>query len=444
MGRKQVELGAMAVSQIRRRGMNFVGGVAGLGLNVTKSGSRNWILRYQVGGVRRDKGLGGYPDVTLAQAREAARSDRAKIVQGVDPIDDGRSARARLVASRSTALTFAEAAKQYIDAHEAGWRSAKHAQQWRNTIETYASPVVGKVLVRDVSEQHILAILKPIWRGKTETASRLRGRMECVLDWAIAHRYREGANPARWKGLLDNMLPPPEKIAKQEHHAALHYDELPAFMVSLRGHEGIGARALEFTILTAARSGETRGARWDEFDLECGVWTIPGERMKASKPHRVPLSLQALALVQGQRERSVCDYVFPSPLRGSPHYVRDVRSSGTGATLACPPYAIDSLAETRGASPARVEYSGAPLSDMTLSAVLRRMKVPAVPHGFRSTFRDWAAEKTDHPREVAEMALAHTIGNKVEAAYRRGDLMEKRRQLMQAWGDYADSSRVRS
>lgn len=404
MGKRQIELGALAVSQIKRRGINFVGGVAGLAINVTKSGGRSWVLRYQVNGVRRDKGLGGYPDVTLAQAKDAARAIRAKLAQGVDPIEDGRALRSKLIADQLSALTFNQAAKQYIDTHEGTWRNAKHVQQWRNTIQTYANPVIGKMLVRDIGQIDVLNVLEPIWRTKTETASRLRGRMESVFDWASARGYRTEANPARWKGLLDQLLPAPGKITKTDHHRALPYKELPEFMQLLAGQQGIGARALEFAILTASRSGEVRGAKWDEFDFESGVWTVPEDRMKAGKEHRVPLSSAAITIIKAQRESAFCDYVFPS------------------------------------SHSSKIVSEGKPLSDMTLAAVLRRMGVPVVPHGFRSTFRDWSAEQTDYPREVAEMALAHAIANKVEAAYRRGDLLDKRRQLMQDWADYAFSS----
>ncbi len=394
MGWKQTELGALAVSNIRRRGINFVGGVAGLAINVSGTGGRSWVLRYQIKGRRRDLGLGGYPDVTLAQAKEAARVARAKIKLGLDPIDDARAARAKLIENNLTALSFSEAATQYIDTHESSWRSAKHGQQWRNTIGAYANPIIGKMLVRDVSLAQVLAVLEPIWRTKTETASRLRGRIESILDWAAARGYRDEANPARWKGHLDKLLPTPGKIRKTDHHRALPYAELPSFMKKLAGQDGMGARALEFTILTACRSGEVRGATWAEFDLDARTWAIPAARMKAGKEHRVPLSDEAMGILLAQKEQAFCDYVFPNP-------------------------------------------GGLPLSDMTLSAVLRRMKVAAVPHGFRSTFRDWCAEETDYPREVAEMALAHAIGSKVEAAYRRGDLFDKRNQLMTDWAAYA-------
>ncbi len=401
MGTKPAELGALAVQKIARRGITFVGGVAGLGLNVTQYGSRSWVLRYQVGGKRRDMGLGGYPDVTLAAAKEAARAARAKLAQGVDPIQEAQAKRSALIAAQATATSFSRAAEQFVEAHEASWKNAKHAQQWRNTIQTYASPTIGKLLVQDVALPHILTILEPIWREKTETASRLRARLELVLDWATARGLRTGANPARWRGHLDKLLPAPGRVAKKAHHRALAYGAAPAFMKRLRQQEGGGARALEFAVLTAARSGEVRGATWSEFDEESCTWTVPASRMKAGKEHRVPLSEAAMQVFRTQRAVALNEWVFPG-LRDNP------------------------------------------LSDMTLNAVLRRMKVNAVPHGFRSTFRDWGAEETDYPNEVAEMALAHTISGKVERAYRRGDLLDKRRQMMTDWAAFlaADSSPV--
>jgi len=397
MARKQKELGALAISNIKDRGIHFVGGVAGLAINVTNTGGRSWILRYQVDGKRRDMGLGGYPDVTLAQAKEKARAARALLAEGIDPIEHTRAKRSRLKADQSSAITFRQATYKYLEAHEDAWKSVKHAQQWRSTLETYAFPVVGPLLVRDVELPQVLEILEPIWKTKTETASRVRGRVESVLDWSIARGYRSEPNPARWKGLLDKLLPAPGKIMKREHHKALPYADLPDFMAKLRQQDGMGARALEFLILTGTRSGEVRGATWEEFDLNEGVWTVPAERMKMGKEHRVPLSDAALALILRQQEMKICEYVFPSPREKC-------------------------------------------LSDMTLTAVLRRMDVDAVPHGFRSSFRDWCAETTDYPREVAEMALAHAIGSKVEAAYRRGDLFGKRKELMQDWANYALST----
>jgi integrase len=393
MGTKAKELSALKVSHISRRGITFVGGVAGLGLNVTQYGSKSWILRYQIGGKRRDMGLGGFPDVPLAQAREAARAARSKLSQGTDPIADIRAKRSALIASQIAAITFSSAAERYIEAHEAGWKNAKHAQQWRNTIETYAGPVIGKLLVQDIDQRHVMAILEPIWRKKTETASRVRNRVELVLDWAAARGYRSGPNPAKWQGHLDKLLPAPSKVANKAHHRALPFAKAPEFMSHLRKQNGVGARALEFVILTGTRSGEVRGATWREFDEKSGTWTIPASRMKAGREHRVPLSKTALEVFSKQKEVALNEWVFPGQKDG-------------------------------------------PLSDMTLSAVLKRMKIDAVPHGFRSTFRDWCAETTDYPREVAEMALAHTIGDKVEAAYRRGDLFEKRRQMMIDWANF--------
>ena len=404
MGKKQNELGAIAVSQIRKRGIHFVGGVAGLALNVTKYGSRSWILRYQIDGKRRDKGLGGYPDVTLSAAREAARNARAQIARGLDPVDEAKKLRSQLIASRRVALTFSEAAKQYIDTHEASWRNPKHCQQWRNTIKDYAYQSIGGMQLNDIGVNDVLCVLNPIWHDKTETASRLRGRLESIFDWAYAMGYRTKPNPAKWKGLLDNLLPAPRKITKTKHHRALHYRDLPEFMARLVKMDGAAPIALAFTILTACRSGEVRGATRNEFDLDNGIWTIPASRMKAGKEHRVPLSTESLVIALSQAEISPNKYLFPS--------LRQAASSS---------------------------HEGAPMSDMALNAVLRRMKVDAVPHGFRSTFRDWCAEQTDYSNHVAEMALAHTIGNKVEAAYRRGDLLEKRSQLMKEWASYAFS-----
>lgn len=393
MPKQAAELGPLAVSRLTEPGLHFVGGVPGLALQVAPTGARTWVLRMMVAGRRRDMGLGGFPAVTLAQARDAAREARAKVRDGIDPIEQSRAARSKLQAEQAAALTFDQCAAKFIKAHTPSWSNPKHAQQWTNTLQTYASPVLGELLVRDVELSHVLAVLEPIWHAKTETASRVRGRMEQVLDWATARGYRQGLNPARWRGHLDKLLPAPAKVAKVEHHDALPVGEVGAFMVKLRAAAGMGARALEFAILTAARSGEVRGARWDEIDLAGAVWTIPADRMKAGREHRVPLTVPALALLQALPRMADCPLVFPSARNGE-------------------------------------------LSDMTLSAVLRRMKVGAVPHGFRSTFRDWAAERTNYPREVAEMALAHTIGDKVEAAYRRGDLFEKRRRLMDDWAAF--------
>lgn len=393
MGKKADELGAMQVARLTQPGLHFVGGVPGLILQVTTPEARSWVLRIRVGGRRRDMGLGGFDKVTLAQARVAARAAHAKVKEGIDPIDDGQAARSALKAAQLAALTFEQCAAQYIAAKSPEWKNAKHAQQWRNTLEQYAFPVIGPLLVRDVGLPQIRAVLDPIWAAKTETASRLRGRIESVLDWATVNQYRTGLNPARWRGHLDKVMAAPSKIMETGHHAALPVGDMGAFMARLRTAEGMGARALEFAILTAARSGEVRGATWAEVDLEGAVWTVPAGRMKAGKEHRVPLSAAAAKLLDALPRMAGTDLVFPAA-------------------------------------------KGGQLSDMTLTAVLRRMQVAATAHGFRSTFRDWCSERTNYPRDVAEMALAHAIGDKVEAAYRRGDLFDKRRAMMTEWAAF--------
>lgn len=388
------ELGALQVAKRAGTvGLHFVGGVHGLALQVTGAGAKSWILRVVIGGKRREMGLGPYPEVTLAKARDKAREARDMVRGGVDPIQRQREAASALRAAAAAALTFDDCAASFIKAHEAGWRNVKHAQQWRNTLKQYVTPAFGSLLVRDVALPQVLQVLEPIWTEKNETASRLRSRIELVLDWATARGLREGPNPARWRGHLDKLLAKPSKVNGREHHAALPIGDVGAFMARLRTLEGMGARALEFAILTAARSGEVRGAKWTEIDEKAKVWTVPADRMKAGREHRVPLSDAALSLLKALPRVDGGELVFP----------------GT---------------------------KGGTLSDMTLTAVVRRMQVDAVPHGFRSTFRDWAAERTNYPRETAEMALAHTIGNKAEAAYRRGDLFEKRRHLMADWAAF--------
>jgi len=395
MGRKASELNALAVSRLTAPGLHFVGGVGGLALRVKDTGGRYWTLRIRVAGKRRDIGLGGYPDVTLAQAREKAREKRDMVEKGIDPVEDRRSKRAALVAERARNVTFQWAAEQFIKDKSPEWKNAKHAAQWASTLESYAYPILGKMFIKDVDLPHVLAILRPIWTTKTETAARLRGRMDNVLEWATVHGYRTGPSPARWKGHLDKLLAAPAKTAKVEHHAAIPHQKAGAFMARLRQSEGMGARALEFTILTAARSGEVRGATWAEIDLPAAVWTIPEGRMKAEKEHRIPLAPQAVELLRRMPRIAGSDYVFPSPRGGA-------------------------------------------LSDMTLTAVLRRMEVDYTVHGFRSTFRDWAGETTAYPREVIEHALAHQLQDKAEAAYARGTLFDKRRRLMADWATFLD------
>lgn len=393
MGKKAKELSPLSVSRLDSPGLHFVGGVAGLVLQISAGGAKSWILRISIAGKRRDMGLGGYPEVTLAMAKDRARHARDQVRNGLDPIEEARAKRSALQATRAAALTFDECAAAYVDAHETGWKSSKHAAQWRATLKAYATPIIGTLLVRDVQLAHVMQILEPIWASKTETASRLRGRLESVLDWATVRGYRSGENPARWRGHLDKLLPRRSKVAPVKNHAALPWQDLPEFMAELRRQAGAGAQALEFAILTAARSGEVRGARWSEIDLARQVWTIPAARMKAGKEHRVPLSPAVVALLSAQPRLAESDLVF-------------------------------------------VGYKGGPLSDMTLSAVLRRMERAVTVHGFRSSFRDWAAESTAYPNEVAEMALAHGIADETEAAYRRGDLFVKRARMMADWAGY--------
>lgn len=396
MARRAAELGSLVVSRIDAPGLHFVGGVPGLALQVLPTGGRSWVLRMTIGSKRRDMGLGGIPGVTLAQAREAARIARAKVKQGIDPIEEARANVSQLKATQAGALTFKQCALKYIEAQDGTWKSPKSPSQWRNTLETYAYPVMGELLVRDVELTHVMAALEPIWRTKTPTATRVRGRIEKVLDWATVRQYRQGLNPARWKGHLDTLLASPKKITKTKHHPALPVADMGAFMQRLRKVEGQSAQALEFAILTALRSNEVRGALWSEIDMKAAVWTIPGPRMKMDKDHRVPLSEAALAVLQAQPRIEGNPLVFPA-LRGGK------------------------------------------LSNMAMVMVMRGLLVNAVPHGFRSTFRDWAAERTNYPRDVAEMALAHAIGDKVEAAYRRGDLFDKRTRMMADWAAFCNT-----
>lgn len=390
------ELAPVAVAGLKQPGMHPVGVVPGLHLQVLPTGGRSWVLRVRIGSHRREIGLGGFPAVTLAQARDKARELREQIRSGRDPVAEKRNAKSATRAAQAAQRTFKQCALAYIEAHESGWRNAKHAQQWRNTLDQHAYPVIGDLYVRDIDLPHVLDVLRPIWTTTNETASRLRGRIEAILDWATVHKYRDGLNPARWKGHLDKLLPKPSKVAKVDHHKALPVGEVGTFMQRLRQTGGMGALALEFAILTAARSGEVRGATLAEIDRAAKVWTVPADRMKAGKEHRVPLSDAAL---------DVIDRAAALP-----------RLTGTDLLFPAP--------------------RGGQLSDMTLTAVMRRMEVDAVPHGFRSTFRDWLAERTSYPHDVAEMALAHAISNKVEAAYRRGDLFDKRRRMMDDWAAF--------
>ena len=400
MARKAKELSPLSVGRLNQPGHHAVGGVAGLYLYVSETGARSWVLRAMVGTKRRHLGLGGFPDVPLAEAKEKARKARDAIASGIDPIAQKREAASQLKATQAAATTFKQAAAAYIEAHGETWKNPKHRAQWASSLEMYVYPVVGALNVQDVGQEHVLKVLEPIWKTKTETASRVRGRVEAVLDWATVRGYRKGDNPARWKGHLDKLLAAPGKIQKVEHHRALPIDDAPAFMTRLRDEDGMAARVLEFVVLTAARSGEARGATWAEIDQEARIWTVPAERMKAGREHRVPLTDAAIDLLKSLPRYDGSEHVFPAP-------------------------------------------RGSMLSDMALTQVMRRMKVDAVPHGFRSTFRDWAGERTHYPREIAEQALAHTLESKVEAAYRRGDALEKRRALMADWADFLSSFAAR-
>lgn len=391
-------MSAKAVERLSRPGLHAVGGVPGLCLQVLPTNTRSWILRATMpDGRRREMGLGGYPAVSLAEARERARTAREAIRGNADPIEEAKRARSALRARSARTVTFKEAAAAYIAAHEAGWRNAKHAQQWSNTLDIYAYPVIGDLSVEDIDAALVLKILEPIWTAKIETASRLRGRIEAVLDWAQARGYRHGDNPARWRGHLEMLLVKPGQLRRVKpikHHRAIPVSEIGGFVQHLRTVEGIGAQALEFVVLTACRSGEARGATWSEIDLEQRVWVIPAERMKAGAEHRIPLSDRAIELLKSVPRIAGSDFVFPAP---------------------------------RG---------GGMLSDMTLAQIMRRMNADGVPHGMRSTFRDWAAERTNYPREIAEAALAHTIQNKAERAYLRSDVFKKRARMMQDWSNF--------
>jgi integrase len=384
------KLSALKVKALTAPGRHGDG--AGLWLQVRDAERRSWLLRYAVGGKARQMGLGAFPQVSLAEAREAAQKARAAIRSGIDPIEARRQA---AIETRHAAagLTFRKVADKYLAAHAAAWRNAKHRGQWEATLAA-ACVTLGNMKVNAVQTGDVMRVLEPIWQQKPQTASRLRGRIESVLDYATAHGWRTGENPARWRGHLAKLLPPTSKLQRVKHHPALSWQEIGAFMVELRDQGGVAARALEFTILTAARTGETIGARWAEINADTAIWTIPGDRMKAGREHRVPLSQAALTVLNAMRPFGE-GFVF---------------SGGSGA---------------------------GGLSSMAMLMLLRRMERSNLTvHGFRSTFRDWCAEVTNYPREVAEQALAHVLADKVEAAYRRGDLFDKRRRLMDEWASF--------
>jgi integrase len=364
----------------------------GLYLQVTPGGSRSWLYRYSLHGKEHRIGLGSASAIPLKRARELAAEARRLRAEKIDPLQYRREQRSAKLVEQARAITFRQCAEAYIAAHEAGWRNPKHRQQWRNTLDSYVHPIIGDLPVQDIDTPLVLKCLEPIWQDKTDTASRIRGRIEIILDWAKFREFRSGENPARWRGHLQLALARPEKIAPHEHHAALPYAAIGELMADLRGRDSTSARCLEFLILTAARTGEVIGATWDEIDLSAKIWSVPAGRMKSNREHRVPLSDRAITILHAMQQRRENDFVFPG------------RSGG--------------------------------LSNMSLMAMLRTLGRSVTAHGMRSTFRDWAAEQTNFPREVAEQALAHVISNKVEAAYRRGDLFEKRRRLMAAWAEF--------
>jgi len=408
-------LTAKAVENLRQPGRHADGGGLHLVITAAVKGNfgtrsingRRWIFRYKLAGREREMGLGSARSVSLAKARELAAGARELLAQGVDPLDARRQAEVAAEAARAAAeeeaaadqraaVTFGQCADELIKSMSPAWRNAKHAAQWPSTLETYAATLRG-MSVAAIDTESVLACLRPIWTAKPETASRVRGRIEKVLDYARANGLRSGENPARWRGHLDQILPARKKLTRG-HHAAAPYTLLPDLMRQLGEREAIAARALEFLILTASRSSEVFGARWSEIDLSRSIWTIPGARMKAGREHRVPLSDGATAVLKRMQAVTHGSYVFPSQGRRS--------------------------------------IADAPLSSMSLQMLMRRMKLDFTPHGFRSSFRDWSAEETQIANIVAEAALAHVVADKAEAAYRRGDLFKRRRELMEAWARY--------
>ena len=395
-------LSAKRVARLKAEGRYHDADVRGLYLQISASGARSWLLRYEVLGTERMMGLGSAQEFSLAQARERAREARRQLADGKDPLQAKREAKAaaKLVAARR--LTFREAAQQYHHQHLSSWRSIAHAKQWARSLEVFAFPVVGDMDVATLSTPDILRTVEPLWQERTVTADRVRNRIESVIDWCVVRGHRPaGTNPARWRGHLDQVLPAVRKVAKPQHHAAIAYSELPAFMAELRLQKGIAATALQFTVLTAARAGEVLGAKWSEIDLANKVWTIPAERMKRPKEHRVPLAPQALELLRNVAREDNNPYVFIG------------MRSGSG------------------------------LSGMVFFRLLQRMKrADVTTHGFRSAFSDWAYETTVHSNHTIEISLAHAVGNDVEKAYRRGDMIAKRVRLMTDWAKFCASKPV--
>ena len=394
MARRVGILSALGVNKIKDKGLYSDG--ANLYLQVTDTGSKSWLFRYMIEGKNLYMGLGSLNSISLAEARVKAAECRKLLIEGKDPRAERNSSRNKIRLKAAKVKTFRQCAEEYIKSHQTSWKNEKHSQQWTNTLTTYAYPTIAGLPVQDIDVNLVLGIIEPIWQDKTETADRLRGRIETILDWATSREYRSGDNPAKWKGRLENLLPARNKIKRVIHHPALPYCEVAQFITDLRKQEGLAAIALEFVILTATRTSETINAKWQEFNLSDKVWIIPAERIKTGKEHRIPLSDSAIAILEKLQVIKDGEYVFNN-------------------------------------------RNQKPISNMAMLQLLKRMnKAEITVHGFRSTFRDWAAEQTNYPREVAEAALSHAVGDKVEAAYRRSDFFEKRRQMMDAWARYCE------
>lgn len=413
------ELSALEVKRLSTSGWHAVGGVAGLLLQIRTSDdtgsviSKSWVLRVRIGGNRIVTGLGPYPEVSVAEARIAAKKLTTEVRNGVNPLARRRAEKSALLAASSKQKTFQQCAVAYMEAHASDYSNEKHRKQWVSTLESYAYPVIGKMIVADISMRNILDVLLQdtahrngskgkMWYTKTETAKRLLDRIRTILDYATVNEYRSGTNPATWKGYLDTQLPSPRGLKTTRHYPAIPYDQIGDFIVSLRQRDGISARALEFLILTGVRSKSVRLAEWSEIDFNRSLWIIPADHTKAKREHRVPLQRQAICLLKMQPRTAGLKFVFPSP-------------------------------------------RGKALADMALSQLMRRMqqedilRIEAVPHGFRSTFRDWAAEQTNYPDEIRKAASGHAVGDAVKEAYQRTDLLEKRRRLMNEWANFLDS-----
>ncbi len=396
MARQSKKISALEVARLMKKGKYPIG--EGLYLQISRSGAKSWVFRYSMNKKTTWMGLGSYSVVTLAEARAKTLALRKTLSDGVNPLVRKNQIEQAQRFDEAKLITFDECASQYIAAHKSGWTNIKHISQWENTLKTFVSPVFGNVSIQDVDTSLVMRVLEPIWTSKNETADRIRGRVERIIGWATVKKYRTGDNPARWRGHLDNLLAQRKKVRKVKHHSALSFEDLSDFMVSLRKIDSVSSLALEFTILTATRTSEALNAKWEEFNLADRYWLIPAERMKAGEAHKVPLSDRSIEILKHLETRAFNEFVFPGKKKFKP------------------------------------------LSNMAMLQIIRRLGHGVTTHGFRSTFRDWAAERTYFANEVVEKALAHTIPNKVEAAYRRGDLFDKRRKLMTAWAEYCQSS----